>query len=154
MATELIAKGGGWYYPVDGDPDADKFRMSKKELKASDYTVVEVSVADEASAPAPAPATPTPQNEPTPNDTSLTPELIAQSEQQTWGPYNDYQFVTTPYGEYGVPAGRVLVRFELAKTRSGDPYMKPIYEGKDKMRTPGEIRALREQKQQRDQLLS
>lgn len=27
---------------------------------------------------------------------------------RTWGPYSDYQFVQTSWGEYGVPKGKVL----------------------------------------------
>lgn len=27
---------------------------------------------------------------------------------RTWGPFTDYQFVQTSWGEYGVPAGKVL----------------------------------------------
>lgn len=29
-------------------------------------------------------------------------------ERQTWGPFSDYQYVTTNWGEYGVPKGKVL----------------------------------------------
>ena len=34
--------------------------------------------------------------------------VTPQDAPQSWGPYREYQFVTTEYGEFGVPAGHIM----------------------------------------------
>lgn len=150
--TQLIAKGGGWYYPVGGDPDDDKLRFSKKALKAGGYQVVEAEepaaaeTGDEIVAPSGPLIAPS-------SAVGATDEQIAQADLNKWGPFKEYQFVTTPYGEFGVPAGRTIERFEQATARDGRRYMKPVYGGKDRTRTDAEIAELRAAAAERDQLV-
>ena len=75
----------------------------------------------------------------------------SQRRQTSWGPFDDYEFVTTPYGEYGVPAGKVLERFEETKDRRGRTVYRPIYSGEFLTRTPEERAALRAERQAESQ---
>lgn len=50
---------------------------------------------------------------------------------RTWGPYADYTFVTTDWGEYGVPKGKVLFFEERMvwdnKEKRRRPTLMPFY---------------------------
>lgn len=54
------------------------------------------------------------------------------------GPFNDYAFVTTPYGEFGVPKGLQIVAFKEVKDHQGKRSYKAVYEGKQYARTAEE----------------
>ena len=151
---QLIAKGGGWYYPVGGDPDDDKVRLSKKAIKAGSYEIVEPDSPDGAAEGAEVAAPSGPLVLPSSATADgPTEEQIAQADQNKWGPFKEYEFVTTPYGEFGIPAGRTIERFEPAVARDGRRYMKPVYGGSDRTRTDAEIAELRKAAAERDQLV-
>lgn len=147
MGQKLVAKSGGWYLQEDGT----SVQLGKKAIEAGNYEVVDSFDAPPTPAPDDLPLAEAPVITTEPDLSGLdagnvpveTGVQVDQFEplpgsQLPIGPFKDYVYAATPYGEFGIPAGFRIVAFREVLDHEGKRSYRALYDGKAVARTPAE----------------
>jgi len=149
MGQKITAKGGGWYFQEDGT----SVQLSKAAIKAGDYEVVksfdkveaspkvlDVGPEAEVTISAEADLSGLDDGSNVPMDTGIVVDQFKPlpGSQLPIGPFKDYVYAATPYGEFGIPAGKTIVAFREVLDHQDKRSYRAIYGGEGLSRTEEE----------------